>query len=106
MTNRPEDAMTLVTLRMQALSVAVAALCCGAIAGAQAQTVSGQPAPGVKQSVPDLEAQVAYQRAFEATLWAMPAVAICRFRVGLLSQPGMADDVITASMGRCTPFTS
>jgi len=42
--------------------------------GAQAQAVNGQPAPGVKQSVPDLDAQVACQRAFEATLWAMPAV--------------------------------
>lgn len=47
----------------------------------------------------DLEAQVAYQRAFEAVLWAMPATAIYRFRVGLLEQPGMADNVITAYSG-------
>ena len=33
-----------------------------------ADAVSGQPQPGAKQSVPDLDAQVAYQRAFEATL--------------------------------------
>jgi hypothetical protein len=51
-----------------------------------------------------LEAQVAYQRAFEATLWAMPAVAIYRFRVGLLSQPGMADNVITAFDGPLHTF--
>jgi hypothetical protein len=49
--------------------------------------------------VPDLEAQVAYQRAFEAVLWAMPASAIYRLRVGLLEQPGMADNVITAYSG-------
>ena len=59
----------------------------------------GQPAPGVEQSLSDLEAQVAYQRAFEATLWAMPASAIYRFRVALLAQPGMADNVITAYSG-------
>jgi hypothetical protein len=49
--------------------------------------------------VSDLEAQVAYQRAFEAVLWAMPATAIYRLRVGLLEQPGMADNVITAFSG-------
>jgi hypothetical protein len=49
--------------------------------------------------VSDLNAQVAYQRAFEAVLWAMPASAIYRFRVGLLEQPGMADNVITAYSG-------
>jgi hypothetical protein len=94
--------MTLANLTVKVLTVAVAALCCGSIASAQA--VSGQPAPGVKQSVPDLDAQVAYQRAFEATLWAMPAVAIYRLRVGLLSQPGMADDVITAYDGPLHTF--
>ena len=36
----------------------------------------GQPPRGAKQSVTDLEEQVAYQRAFEAVLWAMPASAI------------------------------
>ena len=68
------------------------------------QADSGQPAPGVSQSLPDLDAQVAYQRAFEATLWAMPAVAIDRFRVGLLSQPGMADNVIDAFDGPLHDF--
>jgi len=64
------------------------------------EPLGGQPAPGAKQSVPDLDEQVAYQRAFEAVLWAMPAAAIYRFRVGLLEQPGMADNVITAYSGR------
>jgi hypothetical protein len=43
-----------------------------------------------------LEAQVAYQRAFEAVLWAMPASAIYRLELGILQLPGMADNVILA----------
>ncbi len=71
--------------------------------GAQ-EAHGGQPAPGAKQSVVDLDEQVAYQRAFEAVLWAMPASAIYRFRVGLLAQPGMADNVITAFSGPLHTF--
>jgi hypothetical protein len=67
--------------------------------GAQTEPLGGQPVRGVKQSVTDLEAQVAYQRAFEAVLWAMPASAIYRLRIGLLEQPGMAENVITAYSG-------
>lgn len=66
--------------------------------------VGGQPAPDARQSVADLDEQVAYQRAFEAVLWAMPASAIYRFRVGLLEQPGMADNVITAFSGPLHTF--
>jgi len=84
--------------------VVVAALCNGSTASAQAQWGTGQPPAGAKQSVPDLDAQIAYQRAFEATLWAMPAVAIYRFRLALLSEPGMADNVITAFDGPLHTF--
>src|SRR3974390_1926952 len=63
------------------------------------EPLGGQPPTGVGQSVRDLQEQVAYQRSFEAVLWAMPASAIYRFRVGLLEQPGMADNVITAYSG-------
>jgi len=80
-----------------ALAVAVAALCVGSIANAQTGP-GGQPPPGAKQSVSDLEAQVAYQRAFEAVLWAMPASAIHRMRVGMLQVPGMADNVIAMTV--------
>jgi hypothetical protein len=97
---------TIPRMKMLTLAVGVVALWSGSLASEQAQAVSGQPAPGVKQSVPDLDAQVAYQRAFEATLWAMPAVAIYRLRAGLLEQPGMADNVIDAFPGRCTCSTS
>jgi hypothetical protein len=62
----------------------------------QPELQGGQPPPGVKQSVPVLDEQVAYQRAFEAVLWAMPASAIYRMRVGLLEQPGMAENVVIA----------
>jgi hypothetical protein len=63
-------------------------------ASAQNEPVGGQPPAGTRQSVSDLETQVAYQRAFEAVLWAMPASAMYRFRVGMLQVPGMADNVI------------
>ncbi len=39
----------------------------------------GKPSPGSKPSVTDLDYQVKYQRAFEAVLWSMPAVAIYSF---------------------------
>ena len=85
-------------MKMRILSVVVAAFC-GSTASAQNEPLGGQPAPGAKQSVSNLDEQVAYQRAFEAVLWAMPASAIYRFRTGLLEQPGMADNVITAYSG-------
>jgi hypothetical protein len=64
----------------------------------------GQPPPGPKPSADKLDEQVAYQRSFEAVLWAMPASAIYRFRVGLLEQPGMADNVVTAFSGPLHTF--
>src|SRR5215468_6400978 len=87
-------------LRMKTLTFALgmAALCADSIAGAQ-EPLGGQPPAGVKQSVTDLDAQVAYHRAFEAVLWAMPASAIYRMRVGFLELPGMADNVIAAFSG-------
>src|SRR5580704_12326759 len=85
------------------LTVGLSVPVMSSIASAQ-EPLGGQPLPGVTQSVSDLEAQVAYQRAFEATLWAMPAVAIYRFRVGLLEQPGMADNVINAYSGPLHTF--
>ncbi|HME22300.1 MAG TPA: DUF1254 domain-containing protein [Acetobacteraceae bacterium] len=86
-------------MKTMAFTVSVAALCAGSIAGAQAEPIGGQPPPGAKQPVSDLDAQVAYQRAFEAVLWAMPASSIYRLRVGILEQPGMADNVIDAYSG-------
>ena len=63
---------------------------------AQTDPLGGQPAPGAKPTVSDLESQVAYQRAFEAIVWAMPASAIYRFRVGALKAAGIGDNDIVA----------
>ena len=70
---------------------------------AQNQPLGGQPSQGVKQSVPDLDEQVAYQRAFEVVLWAMLASAIYRMRVGFLELPGMADNVSAATVEGSSP---
>jgi hypothetical protein len=64
----------------------------------------GQPLPGAGQSVPNLEVQVAYQRAFEAVLWAMPASAIYGLRRGFLELPGMDENVILSMSGPLTPI--
>jgi hypothetical protein len=60
---------------------------------------AGQPLPGTGQSVSDLEEQVAYHRAFEAVVWAIPALAIHRFREGLYEVPGVEDNVVLAFSG-------
>ena len=83
----------------------LAATLLGSGAFAQTASVGGQPASGAIQTVPELEAQVAYQRAFEAMLWAMPASAIHRLREGLLQVPGMADNVVAAYSAPLTPLT-
>ena len=62
-------------------------------------STAGQPLPGTNQSIPDLEEQVAYHRAFEAVVWAMPASAIHRFRQGLYDVPGVEDNVVIAFSG-------
>ena len=69
--------------------------------GAQ-EPLGGQPPIGTKPSVSDLDAQVAYQRAFEAVVWAMPASAIYRFRVGVLGLTGVTDNTVVAYPGPIT----
>ncbi|UNK48598.1 DUF1214 domain-containing protein [Lysobacter sp. S4-A87] len=62
------------------------------------EPLGGQPPADTKASTSDLEYQVKYQRAFEAVLWGMPAVAIYRFRGAAFSDLGMKDnDIITYS---------
>ena len=85
-------------------AVAVAAtLCCGPIAKAQTEWGTGQPPAGARQSVPDIAPQLAYQRAFEATLWAMPAVVIYRFRVALLELVN-EQIALPSNVGSCAGF--
>src|SRR5262245_6075900 len=79
-------------------AVVILFLCLAPAGNGQAEPQGGQLPRGAKQSVTNLEEQVAYQRAFEAVLWAMPASAIYRFRVGMLQVPGMADNVIAGTV--------
>ena len=44
------------------------------------EPLGGQPPKGATPSVKDFDYQIKYQRAFEAVLWSMPAVAIYSFR--------------------------
>ncbi len=89
--------LRLVAARSLAAAVLGVATAAAALpAAAQADPRGGQPPLGTKPSVPDLEAQVAYQRAFEAVVWAMPAVAIYRMRLGFLDVPGGGDNVVLA----------
>lgn len=70
---------------------------------AQTELLAGQPAASAKPSVKDLEEQVAYQRAFEAVVWATPAVAIYRFRAGAFKEFGMSDNDVIAYSRPATP---
>jgi hypothetical protein len=40
------------------------------------EPLGGQPPPGSTCSIKDFDYQIKYQRAFEAVLWNMPAIAI------------------------------
>ena len=67
------------------------------------EPLGGQPAAGSKPSVPDLDYQVKYQRAFEAILWAMPATAIYSFRRAAFEDLGLKDNDIIAYSAPATP---
>lgn len=78
-----------------AMAVLVASAALVAPTMAQTQPIGGQPAPGAKPFVPDLEEQRIYQRAFEAVVWSQPAVAIYGLKRGLV-ELGIGDNVINA----------
>jgi len=65
----------------------------------RSEPIGGQPPIGTKQSVESLEEQVAYQRAFEATVWAMPALGVYGLRAGLISSINMKNNDIAAWSG-------
>src|SRR5262245_7105833 len=67
-------------------------------AGQPNEPLGGQPPKGSKPSVKDWDYQIKYQRAFEAVLWNMPAVAIYSLRRAAFTDLGMKDnDIITYS---------
>lgn len=65
-------------------------------AGQQGETESGLPPVGSASSIEDFDYQIKYQRAFEAVLWNMPAVAIYSFRRAAFENLGLKDNDIIA----------
>jgi hypothetical protein len=59
--------------------------CMATAASLPTDPIGGKPPAGSKVSVADLDYQVKYQRAFEAVLWSMPAVAIYGFTRGAMN---------------------
>src|SRR5215813_7981020 len=72
-------------------------------AGQPNEPLGGQPPKGSKPSVKDWDYQIKYQRAFEAVLWNMPAIAIYSFRRAAFTDLGMKDNDIIAYSGLATP---
>lgn len=69
------------------------------IALASQSGLAGQPPKSMTRSKNEFKTQLAYQRAFEAVVWSMPALNIYRLRKGFLSIPGVADNVVVAYSG-------
>lgn len=69
-----------------------------AFAQAGIEPLGGHPPHGAASSIKDFDYQIKYQRAFEAVLWNMPAIAIYSFRRAAFDDLGMKDnDIITYS---------
>jgi len=67
------------------------------------EPLGGQPPPGATASIKDFDYQVKYQRAFEAVLWNMPAIAIYAFRRAAFKDLGVKDNDIIAYSAPATP---
>ena len=79
----------------------------GVVAQAYAQAgqepLGGQPPKGAMRSIKDFDYQIKYQRAFEAVLWNMPAIAIYSFRRAAFGGLGLKDNDIIAYSAPATP---
>jgi hypothetical protein len=74
-------------------------VCCTAVAVAGCASRSGgSHASASAAEIDEMNDQIAEARARDAVLWAMPASAIYRLRVGFLEVPGMADNVILTTV--------
>jgi hypothetical protein len=63
----------------------------------------GQPPEGAAPSTDDWDYQMKYAAAFQTSLWAMPAMAIYRFRASAMEDLGMKDNDIIAYSGNAGP---
>lgn len=85
--------------------LAIAVLASSEVGWAQTgmETQGGQPPPGSRSSIQDFDYQIKYQRAFEAVLWNMPAIAIYSFRRAAFDNLGVKDNDIIAYSAPATP---
>ena len=67
------------------------------------EPLGGQPPKGAKASIEDFDYHIKYQRAFEAVLWNMPAIAVYSFRRAAFTELGMKDNDIIAYSATATP---
>lgn len=74
-----------------------------AVAQDGTETLGGQPPAGATSSIKDFDYQIKYQRAFEAVLWNMPAIAIYSFRRAAFDDLSLKDNDIIAYSGTATP---
>ena len=67
------------------------------------EPLGGQPPAGSACSIKDFDYQIKYQRAFEAVLWNMPAIAIYSFRRAAFTDLGAKDNDIVAYSEAASP---
>jgi len=67
------------------------------------EPLGGQPPAGSTCSIKDFDYQIKYQRAFEAVLWNIPAIAIYSFRRAAFTDLGAKDNDIIAYSAPATP---
>src|SRR5262245_56691678 len=67
------------------------------------EPLGGQPAAGSAASITDWDYRIKHQRAFEAALWNMPAIAIYSFRRAAFDELGLKDNDIIAYSATATP---
>lgn len=72
-------------------------------AGQPGEPLGGQPVAGSSPSVKDFDYQIKYQRAFEAVLWNMPAIAIYSFRRAAFDEFKLKDNDIIVYSTTATP---
>jgi len=73
------------------------------VAPAVDKPLGGEPSPGASVAIRDFDYQIKYQRAFEAVLWNMPAIAIYSFRRAAFEDLGLKDNDIIVYSAPATP---